>query len=104
MKSVSSAAVIVTLAIGMAASAPLAAQGTGAKGGRVKVEVSKLGPQVGQQVPDFRLPDQNGTVWTRSNVDVEPELAQRFGVRSMPTLLVCSEGDVCGTTAAGRIG
>jgi len=31
---------------------------------------------------------QNGTVWTQSHVDVEPELAQRFGVWSMPNLLV----------------
>lgn len=68
MMSVSSSAVIVTLVMGMAASAPLVAQGTGAASGRVKVEVSKLGPQVGQQVPDFRLPDQNGTVWTRQSI------------------------------------
>jgi cytochrome oxidase Cu insertion factor (SCO1/SenC/PrrC family) len=28
--------------------------------GRQKVDVSKLGPQVGQRVPDFSLPDQTG--------------------------------------------
>jgi hypothetical protein len=27
---------------------------------RQKIDVSKLGPQVGERVPDFRLPDQNG--------------------------------------------
>lgn len=30
--------------------------------GRQKVDVAKLGPQVGQQVPDFNLPDQTGRV------------------------------------------
>src|SRR5919108_4243123 len=27
---------------------------------RTRIDVSKLGPQVGQQVPDFSLPDQTG--------------------------------------------
>jgi hypothetical protein len=27
---------------------------------RQKIEVAKLGPQVGQRVPDFNLPDQTG--------------------------------------------
>lgn len=31
----------------------------------LKVDVSKLGPQVGQRIADFRLSDQNGKVWTR---------------------------------------
>lgn len=35
---------------------PLHAQGT-----RVQIDVSKLGPQVGVRVPDFRLRDQEGT-------------------------------------------
>jgi peroxiredoxin len=29
-----------------------------------KIDVSKLGPQVGERIADFRLPDQNGKVWT----------------------------------------
>ena len=33
-----------------------------------KIDVSKLGPQVGQMVPDFRLTDQNGTLWTRASI------------------------------------
>ncbi|HEX7796238.1 MAG TPA: peroxiredoxin family protein [Vicinamibacterales bacterium] len=33
-----------------------------------KIDVSKLGPQVGQVVPDFRLSDQNGKVWTRASI------------------------------------
>ena len=35
---------------------------------RVKIEVSKLGPQVGEQVPDFSLKDQAGKTWTRSSI------------------------------------
>jgi hypothetical protein len=33
-----------------------------------KIEVSKLGPQVGELVPDFSLPDQNGKLWTRDSI------------------------------------
>src|SRR5262245_36612259 len=33
-----------------------------------KIDVSKLGPQVGQVVPDFRLSDQNGKFWTRASI------------------------------------
>ena len=29
------------------------------------IDVTKLGPQVGEQVADFRLQDQDGKVWTR---------------------------------------
>src|SRR3954466_16176819 len=32
------------------------------------IEVSKLGPQVGQTVPGFSLPDQHGTTWTLRSV------------------------------------
>ena len=32
------------------------------------VDVSALGPQVGQQVPDFRLTDQAGRTWTRESI------------------------------------
>jgi len=35
---------------------------------RTKVDVSKLGPQVSQVVPDFRLHDQSGKEWTRSSI------------------------------------
>lgn len=30
-----------------------------------KIDVTKLGPQVGERIADFRLQDQNGRVWTR---------------------------------------
>jgi hypothetical protein len=33
-----------------------------------KVDVSRLGPQVGQLVPDFRLADAQGKVWTRDSI------------------------------------
>jgi hypothetical protein len=31
---------------------------------RIAVNVQKLGPQVGQRVPDFKLADQHGKTWT----------------------------------------
>ena len=35
---------------------------------RTQIDVGSLGPQVGEQVPDFTLPDQNGRVWTRDSI------------------------------------
>lgn len=29
-----------------------------------KIDISKLGPQVGEMVPDFNLSDQHGKAWT----------------------------------------
>ena len=37
-------------------------------GQRQAIEVSALGPQVGDQVPDFRLPDQYGNYHTLEDV------------------------------------
>ena len=34
----------------------------------VRIDVSKLGPQVGQRVPDFDLKDQNGKSWTLQSI------------------------------------
>jgi peroxiredoxin len=34
----------------------------------VKVDVSKLGPQVGQQAPDFSLKDQTGKIQTLQSI------------------------------------
>ncbi len=31
---------------------------------RTRIDVSELGPQVGERVPDFSLPDQNGELRT----------------------------------------
>ncbi len=35
---------------------------------REQIDVSGLGPQIGETIPDFSLPDQNGTVWTRDSI------------------------------------
>jgi hypothetical protein len=35
---------------------------------RQKINVSKLGPQVGERVSDFSLKDQNGKVWTLQSI------------------------------------
>ena len=35
---------------------------------RTKIDVSKLGPQVGERVPDFTLNDQNGKTWTLQSI------------------------------------
>jgi len=33
-----------------------------------RIDVSKLGPQVGERIPDFSLKDQSGKVWTRQSI------------------------------------
>jgi peroxiredoxin len=35
---------------------------------RTPVDVSKLGPQVGDRVPDFTLTDQSGKTWTLQSI------------------------------------
>ncbi len=35
---------------------------------RTRIDVSELGPQVGERVPDFSLPDQNGDLWTLNSI------------------------------------
>jgi cytochrome oxidase Cu insertion factor (SCO1/SenC/PrrC family) len=35
---------------------------------RTRVDVSKLGPQIGEHVPDFTLKDQNGKTWTLQSI------------------------------------
>ncbi|MBI1873678.1 MAG: redoxin domain-containing protein [Acidobacteria bacterium] len=35
---------------------------------RTPIDLSKLGPQVGERVPDFTLTDQNGKTWTLQSV------------------------------------
>ena len=47
--------------------APLAATAQAGQE-RTPVDVASLGPQVGEIVPDFSLPDQNGRVWTRDSI------------------------------------
>lgn len=35
---------------------------------RTPIDVTRVGPQVGQQVPDFSLIDQSGKTWTRQSI------------------------------------
>ena len=42
--------------------AAVSAGGQGTQPGRATIEVARLGPQVGQPVPDFSLRDQTGRV------------------------------------------
>ena len=48
---------------------------------RTRIDVSALGPQVGEHVPDFSLPDQNGKIWTRQSI-MGPKGAMLVFVRS----------------------
>ena len=36
--------------------------------GRTPVDLTKLGPQVGQRTPDFNLKDQSGKSWTLDSI------------------------------------
>lgn len=46
-----------------------------------KIDVSALGPQVGDIVPEFSLPDQNGEIWTRESI-MGPSGAMLVFIRS----------------------
>ena len=35
---------------------------------RTPIDVASLGPQIGERVPAFSLPDQNGRVWTQESI------------------------------------
>ena len=35
---------------------------------RMRIDISRLGPQVGERVPDFNLKDQRGTSWTLQSI------------------------------------
>jgi hypothetical protein len=62
-------AVALAAAVTVALWAPSRAQQADpAASDRLRIDVSQLGPQVGEQVPDFELPDQNGRVWTRESI------------------------------------
>ena len=65
MKVVSTIGVVIAL-LGGQASVPSAQPSTWSA--RTPIDVSKLGPQVGERVPDFSLKDQNGTVWTLQSI------------------------------------
>jgi peroxiredoxin len=67
MKHASSAAFVLAVIQSVIVSVPAWAQ-SGPEGGRQRVDVSKLGPQVGQAVPDFALQDQEGQTRTLQSV------------------------------------
>ena len=48
---------------------------------RQKIDVSKLGPQVGDRVPDFSLTDQNEKTWTLPSI-MGPKGAMLVFIRS----------------------
>ena len=51
------------------------------QGSRTKIDVSTLGPQVGESVPDFSLPDQTGRTTTLQSI-MGPEGAMLVFIRS----------------------
>jgi hypothetical protein len=48
--------------------AALNAQQPATSSRRTPIDVSKLGPPVGERVPDFSLKDQNGKIWTLQSI------------------------------------
>lgn len=48
---------------------------------RTKVDLTQLGPKIGERVPDFSLKDQNGRLWTRQSI-LGPKGAMLVFVRS----------------------
>ena len=40
----------------------------GAQQDAAKVDIQRLGPQVGERAPDFQLQDQFGRTWTRDSI------------------------------------
>lgn len=55
--------------------------GFGGQESRPRIDLSKIGPQVGEPVPDFSLPDQSGTLRTLQSV-MGPQGAMIVFVRS----------------------
>lgn len=66
MKRIFSGLLVFAFVLGMAA---IVLQGHQSGGrARTKIDVSTLGPQVGEKVPDFRLPDQQGRPRTLQSI------------------------------------
>ena len=61
-------AAVLLLAGVVAAATPSAAQTPGAGPAIDRIDVQRLGPQVGQKVPDFSLKDQHGVVQTLQSI------------------------------------
>ncbi len=58
---------LLKLAAGACLSVALAAEAA-AQAPPQTIDVSKLGPQVGERVPEFSLKDQNGKTWTLQSI------------------------------------
>jgi hypothetical protein len=63
---------VATFAIGIAAAQDLEPS---------EIDVTELGPQVGELVPEFSLPDQNGEIQTRESI-MGPNGAMLVFIRS----------------------
>ncbi len=68
MKTQSSSSLVGVAVLAIAWVASPAAGGQSTQPARQKIDVAKLGPQVGQRVPDFSLVDQNGRTRTLQSV------------------------------------
>ena len=64
-----------------AATMPISWAGQSPAPPRAKIDVARLGPQVGTRVPDFSLPDQSGKLWTRQSI-MGPKGAMLVFIRS----------------------
>jgi hypothetical protein len=72
----------VTLAVSVATFGRVSGQsGQPAPPARTKIDLSKLGPQVGERVPEFALRDQSGQVQTLQSV-MGPKGAMLVFIRS----------------------
>jgi hypothetical protein len=72
---------VVSAAIALAAALQAAPPAQDAQGAWTRIDVAKLGPQVGERVPDFSLPDQHGTTRTLQSI-MGPRGAMLVFVRS----------------------
>ena len=56
------------IALGITAAVMVRGGGSDAMQPRTPVDVASLGPQVGERVPGFSLPDQTGQIWTLESI------------------------------------
>ena len=79
MKQLALSLPVFTLLAGLAVQVPEAGQSSSPT--RTKIDVSKLGPQVGEGVPDFELQDQNAKTQTLHSI-MGPKGAMLVFIRS----------------------
>jgi len=72
---------IAAISAGLVGLSHLSARSDQAAPPRTKIDVSKLGPQVGERVPDFSLPDQTGKIQTLPSI-MGPKGAMLVFIRS----------------------